>query len=203
MDLIAFHDAIPGYFEDIGDELHLKVAVCSEFKVRVLVRTEPDNEEYLLPMTLTSESDGWQIYDASIRKSTHIEQTDYLFKFVAESDSCWLGSAGLEKHMPRNIHMYRYSHDQHIPQWPASRVFYQIFPDRFANGDDSISPKAGEYRYLDRAEIVAKRWNELPDRKSGGRIYRSQRQGRREQRARECHRGCPIHRHTIRGELQQ
>ncbi len=168
MDLAAFHEAIPGYFVESEDSLIVRVAVKTAQKIRVFARIEPDNEEYLEPMPLVSESSGWQYYETAIKKSTHIERTDYLFKFVGEDDSCWLGSAGIEQHMPRNIHMFRFSHDQHIPMWSASRVFYQIFPERFANGDDSLSPVQGEYRYLDRVDIVAKSWDQLPERKSGG-----------------------------------
>lgn len=28
-----------------------------------------------------------------------------------------------------------------IPSWVKDTVWYQIFPDRFANGDESINPK--------------------------------------------------------------
>jgi alpha-glucosidase len=164
----AFHEAIPGYFEDLNDQIRVKLALKADRSVRASVRIEPDNEEYLIPMSIVGENEGWISLEATFSKSEHIAQTEYLFKIVAKDDSCWLGSAGIEAHMPRNIHMFRYSHDRRLPTWSASQVFYQVFPERFANGDDSLSPRNKEYRYLDRVDIVKKNWNELPEQKTGG-----------------------------------
>lgn len=168
MALFAFHEAISGYFEDQGDKLWLRLDVRSDDNLTISVRTEPDNEEYLTPMTPGPVHGGWQQWTAQIKKSGHIAQTHYLFKLVSKDNSWWLGSAGLEEHMPRNIHMFRYSHDRRLPMWSASQVFYQIFPERFANGDDELSPKAGEYRYLDRRDIAVREWGEDPVRETGG-----------------------------------
>ncbi len=33
------------------------------------------------------------------------------------------------------------------PQWVPGAVFYQIFPDRFRNGDPSIGVAEGEYQF--------------------------------------------------------
>lgn len=32
----------------------------------------------------------------------------------------------------------------HTPDWVADAVFYQIFPERFANGDPSLDPEGVE-----------------------------------------------------------
>jgi alpha-glucosidase len=168
MDVLAFHEAIDGYCSDTGQTLLLRLAVQDPQPEQLFVRIEPDNEEYLVAMSAKERVGLWCFYDAEVTKSPHTHQTEYLFKFVSEDDSCWLGSAGTEPHMPRNIHMFRVSHDAHIPAWPSEQIFYQIFPERFANGDPSLSPVSGEYRYLDRVDIVAKQWHEQPDHKTGG-----------------------------------
>jgi alpha-glucosidase len=168
MSIAAFHDAISGYLIDKDASLWLKLLVRGESIEKVFVRIEPDNEEYLIPMECTGQENGWTAYTAEVSKSRHIEQTDYLFKLLTHDDSLWLGSAGLEAHMPRNIHMFRYSHDRRLPSWTASQVFYQVFPERFANGDNRLSVKPGEYRYLDRRDIVVKQWGEEPDHATGG-----------------------------------
>lgn len=168
MSIAAFHEAIAGYLLDKEETLWLKLLVRDESVEKVFVRIEPDNEEYLIPMQHEGLEQGWHVYTAEVSKSRHIEQTDYLFKLLTANDSFWLGSAGLEAHMPRNIHMYRYSHDRRLPSWTASQVFYQVFPERFANGDDTLSVQPGEYRYLDRRDIVVKQWGEQPDHATGG-----------------------------------
>jgi len=168
MSLVAFHEAIPSYIEDKGNKLWLKIAIAGPQPNNIYVRIEPDNEEYLVEMSPLSIEGDWHYYEAEITKSQHIEQTDYLFKLVWSDKSSWLGSAGLEGYMPRNIHMFRFCHDRRFPSWTASRIFYQVFPERFANGDDDLTPKKNEYKYLDRKEIVVKSWGEDPAYESGG-----------------------------------
>ncbi|MDN3648741.1 maltodextrin glucosidase [Reinekea marina] len=168
MNNIAFHEAIPGYFEDLGSELWLKLAIFGDQPAKVSVRIEPDNEEFLIPMNRVSEKAGWVHYEAKVVKSEHIDLTLYLFKLVWEKDSQWLSAVGLEPHMPINAHMFRYTHDRRLPTWSCSQVFYQIFPDRFANGDPSITPTSGEYKYLGEQDIVVKQWDDLPSSETGG-----------------------------------
>lgn len=47
------------------------------------------------------------------------------------------------------------------PAWARNAVIYQIFPDRFANGDRRNDPKTGDPRYDDPA--LALPWNTLPE----------------------------------------
>ncbi len=49
----------------------------------------------------------------------------------------------------------------HSPDWARSAVIYQIFPDRFRNGDLSNDPQTGDVRYDDPA--LALPWNTLPE----------------------------------------
>lgn len=168
LDNFAFHQAIPGYFEDLGDKLWLKLAIFGEQPLGIYARIEPDNEEYLVPMQLTYVKSGWSFYEATVDKSGHVDQTLYLFKMVWKEDSKWLAATGIEQHIPRNIQMFRYAHDRRFPDWSTSQVFYQIFPERFANGDPSLTPVEGEYKYLGRRDIVIKQWGDAPDSKTGG-----------------------------------
>ena len=168
MSLLAFHDAIPGYLEDRDDQLWVRLAVYGLQPDALYVRIEPDNEEYLVPMVADGHQGTWHFYTALIDKSQHIEQTEYLFKLVWPQGSSWLGAAGVEPHMPRNIHMYRYSHDRRLPTWSGAQVFYQVFPERFAQGDARLKPQPGEYRYLNRTDIVIKQWGDEPDPRTGG-----------------------------------
>lgn len=167
MNNFAFHEAIPGYFEDLGDQLWLKLALFGEQPEQVLVRIEPDNEEFLIPMQPEHSQHGWTFYSAKVIKSEHIEQTLYLFKMLWAERSLWLTAAGVESHMPRNIHMFRYSHDQRFPSWATSQVFYQVFPERFANGNAALTPTPAEYKYLGKRDIVVKDWHEAPTFENG------------------------------------
>ncbi|EAR10156.1 maltodextrin glucosidase [Reinekea blandensis] len=168
MVLMAFHDAIDGYIHAQKETLWVRLRVRADQALRVMVRTEPDNEEVLTSMTPGQTEHGWQEWTAEIPTVGHHHQTRYLFKLITPDNSWWYGSAGLEAYMPTDTHMFRYAHDRQWPVWSASQVFYQIFPERFANGDSALSPVAGEYRYLDRVDIAVRDWDDAPVKATGG-----------------------------------
>ena len=47
------------------------------------------------------------------------------------------------------------------PEWARHAVWYQIFPERFCNGDTSNDPKTGDLRYDD--PVLALPWGTLPE----------------------------------------
>jgi glycosidase len=47
------------------------------------------------------------------------------------------------------------------PAWAGSAFIYQIFPDRFRNGESKNDPKAGDARYDE--PVTTKAWNALPE----------------------------------------
>ena len=71
-----------------------------------------------------------------------------------------LGAATSEM-ADRSYALMFYAPDYKAPAWARQQVIYQIFPDRFANGDPANDPKTGEARYAD--TVVAMPWNALPE----------------------------------------
>ncbi len=49
-----------------------------------------------------------------------------------------------------------------VPDWAADVVYYQIFPERFRNGDPSNDPQPGRERYQRHGIERHADWNELP-----------------------------------------
>ena len=78
----------------------------------------------------------------------------------------WLTQAGLTSFPPPRETDYAFSRDE-PPEWVKSSVFYQIFPDRFFDGDPSSNVRSGEYDYHGRP-VRAKAWGELPEAPFGG-----------------------------------
>ena len=50
----------------------------------------------------------------------------------------------------------------HTPAWAEGAVMYQIFVDRFCNGDKSNDVLDGEYRYGGRGVIRVEDWDTPP-----------------------------------------
>ena len=58
---------------------------------------------------------------------------------------------------------FRFTPGFHTPDWAKGAVQYQIFPDRFCNGDPSNDVKDGEYSYHHRHVRRIADWNALPE----------------------------------------
>ena len=76
--------------------------------------------------------------------------TRYCFHLKAGTDELWLGANGLqdtEPHMNGNFFEFLWpipSDGVSAPAWRSRQVYYQIFPERFKNGDSSRTPPGAE-----------------------------------------------------------
>ncbi len=59
----------------------------------------------------------------------------------------------------------------HTPNWAKGAVMYQIFVDRFCNGDPTNDVQTGEYYYIDRYSQRVTDWNRPPERKDVQEFY--------------------------------
>lgn len=71
----------------------------------------------------------------------------YGFKLTSDDKSCVYTEKGFFEHSPNDISAYFcFPFLNHIdifraPNWVKDTVWYQVFPERFANGDDSLNPQ--------------------------------------------------------------
>ena len=59
----------------------------------------------------------------------------------------------------------------HTPNWAKGAVMYQIFVDRFCNGDPTNDVQTGEYYYIDRYSQRVTDWNRCPDKSDVQKFY--------------------------------
>lgn len=57
---------------------------------------------------------------------------------------------------------FKYFPEFHVPEWAVGAVMYQIYVDRFYNGDASNDVVTNEYTYLGRVAKKIEDWNALP-----------------------------------------
>lgn len=71
--------------------------------------------------------------------------TRYGFLLENEKESLWFGRKGFESNdSDENFFEFLWPNETdgyRAPLWAQRQIYYQIFPERFRNGDDSISPK--------------------------------------------------------------
>ena len=157
-----FHGQTPEWVTNNGAHLRLKLAVEKGVPLsKVMVRHEPDNEEYLVEMTPSGHTDCLNYYCATIPLNTDRDVTHYVFKLLTESAQYWLDAKGVSKRAPAKEMHFKFNANHQPPEWVCEQVFYQIFPDRFCNGKPEISVKDGEYLVSAGTKPVkAKQWGE-------------------------------------------
>ena len=100
----------------------------------------------------------WQ---GKLPQSLHQDNTLYVFKLIVTGGQLWLANNGVLHWPPAAERHFRVNCHSKPPKWVAEQVFYQIFPDRFANGQPELSVKTAEYLYQDGAcKVVQKKWGE-------------------------------------------
>ncbi|MCD8131121.1 MAG: glycoside hydrolase family 13 protein [Lachnospiraceae bacterium] len=67
--------------------------------------------------------------------------------------------------------------DFEVPEWAKGAVMYQIFVDRFCNGNPDNDVQTGEYFYIDRHSRRIEDWNKTPDAMDVGNFYGGDLQG--------------------------
>ena len=72
----------------------------------VLLRCEPDNEEWLLQMTLQTESAGWRGYCADLPLHQASSRHFYCFKLLWRHAQCWFGPEGWSLQPPERLRQF-------------------------------------------------------------------------------------------------
>ncbi|CAM2780466.1 alpha-glycosidase [Paenibacillus sediminis] len=129
--------------------------------IHLRVRTKRDDVERV--SALTGDKYDWQrtFVEIAMQKAASDELFDYwdaavkpkykrlsyIFKFTAGSESIYILDNGLSMTPPIPVagyYEFPYIHEIDVfkvPEWAKEAIFYQIMPERFANGDPSNDPK--------------------------------------------------------------
>ncbi len=144
------HDGSARYvsslYPRLGEAVQLRLRTAHDAPLRrVIIRSFPDGEQALAEMERSTADGTVQWWEGSLT----ISEATIHYRFILEAeDGIWhYTAAGPTAHIPLDYSDFRILADYQAPEWLASSVFYQIFPDRFANGDPRTDPQPGEYEY--------------------------------------------------------
>jgi alpha-glucosidase len=132
----------------LGDMVTIQLRTACDAPIRqVLLRTAPDGEQHLTPLhpenlDHVAACRWWQ---ASMRITMPV--CSYRFLVITEDASYWYNGSGLHGFNLTDVEDFRLLADYQAPRWLKNTVFYQIFPDSFADGDPSDNVRDGEYEY--------------------------------------------------------
>ncbi len=156
------HSQVAPWFKVSNNQLQLTLFVHKELELtQLFIRYEPDNEEELRPMKPCGQQGELVIWRGELPLNRDSGSVLYTFKALAAQEQWWVHAAGVSGSMPPRQSHFHYNPQQKPPVWVQDQVFYQIFPDRFCNGDPSISVQNGEYQYGGGTHpVIAKQWGE-------------------------------------------
>jgi len=130
------HSSRPPYFNYDRGKLALSLRVRPNDFRQIRLRSSGR----LYPMTLSSSDELYSFYTMELPwdKKTDLS---YTFELTDGNRIEQFGADGLAAKSRPFVVNARTFQPFVVPQWVEHTVFYQIFPDRFANGDKSNDPK--------------------------------------------------------------
>lgn len=160
------HDGSSRYVQPqdakLGDTVRLRLRALPQAAIqRVLLRSEEDGEGFFLPMSAEDLLPGAAARWWRVELKLKMPLTHYRFLLFTEHGAWWYNGSGLHEHMPTDAEDFRLLADYQAPGWVRESVFYQIFPDRFYDGDPANNLRNGEFEYRG-LRARTRPWHEPP-----------------------------------------
>lgn len=130
------------------------------------IRAMLDGEFSMRKMEKVPAPKGVQIWEGDLPMQQR--RIDYRFKLMTTGGAYYFSAAGCKRADTPDYDSFVILADYDAPLWVREQIFYQIFPERFYNGDPSNDVQDNEYNSRGRPSIK-RQWGELPQewRKSG------------------------------------
>lgn len=155
-------------FSDTSEDYVTPVEPEPYGKVTIRIRTEKNNVDYVFCvldqekelMTKSETEDLFDYYEINIQLEN--QNIKYYFEIKVGKISCFYDQRGISKEIEDN-YKFELSPGFKTPEWAKGAVMYQIYIDRFYNGDLSNDVLSKEYHYLGDYSQRVEDWNKYPD----------------------------------------
>ncbi len=125
--------------------------------IDVYLRLKLNGAEHVLKMDLEYVKSGLAYYSVSV--STYDKELRYQFYLLTKECIYYYTQYGITTYIQDESHDFRILTDYEQPEWVKESVFYQIFPERFCNGEPDNDVKDGEYTSTGHPVIKVDDWN--------------------------------------------
>lgn len=140
---------------DPGEKVmaRFRASAADEVKVTLLLG------EKKIPMQKTSVGRGFSFYDAEFIMPA--ELISYCYLVESGTETIYFGKMGCTAE--RNPAFdFKVTPGFHTPDWAKGAIFYQIYVDRFCNGNKDNDVETGEFYYINGQSVRITDWSELP-----------------------------------------
>jgi alpha-glucosidase len=145
-----------------GETIGIRFRVLAGSPVTdVLLRAKVNGVESLFPMAADGVNAGLQYYKAEVTPREDVFR--YQIYLVTEDRVCYLTQRGVTDHIPDETYDFQILTDYQQPSWVKGSVFYQVFPDRFCNGNPDNDVQTGEYTFDGHPSLRVENWGADPE----------------------------------------
>ena len=144
-----------------GETITLWLRICEWSPVRqILLRTKQNGEEAMLPMEWGYSRNGLAYFKTSA--TLWEDRFSYHFYLECEDWTYYYDQRGISDTPPDETADFVILTDYQQPEWVKEAVFYQIFPDRFCNGNTANDVSDSEYSFEGYPSVRVKDWDQIP-----------------------------------------
>ena len=146
---------------ELGETVKVRLRLSEHSPVKhVLLLAFPNGIDDFHEMSVLKTEHGLTYYETEIKVSEKYLQ--YQFYIVTEDTIYYYTQNGITTYIPDHSHDFVLVADYQKPEWVKSSVFYQIFPERFCNGNPENDVKTGEYAQNGYKTIKRENWEDVP-----------------------------------------
>lgn len=150
-------DPQPHLFETVT----VRIRMYEDAPVRhVFLRTTPNGAQRLLECRKEKTVNGLTYFAAQLRMTEN--RMHYQFYLVCDKVIYYYTQKEITTYIPGHAFDFVLLADYRQPSWVKESVFYQIFPERFCNGDPENDVRTGEYRYDGHGTVHMDPWEQEP-----------------------------------------
>lgn len=157
---------------NVGDYVEIKIRVpkiLGAVKGNVFFTPEKNSKRYShAEMKEVSNTKYFNYFSYKLKMPNRILRYHFEIKSIDQNKKIKYDAMGICEN--RTLHDFIIIPDFKVPKWSYGRIYYQIFVDRFYNGDPKNDPVTKEYIY-DGKPIVKKEWGQMPDNFNGHREF--------------------------------
>ncbi len=157
-----YSDGTQRFVSNTEPKLHEQVKVRVRFYKEspveaVFVKFVRNGEQPVIEAYKAFEDGVFAYYEAVLYMNQ--PRMQYQFILASEGRLLYYSQSGVHDTFQDLKHDFVVMTDYHQPSWVKHAVFYQIFPERFCNGDPSLDVKDGEYQVGGYDTIHIDDWN--------------------------------------------
>ena len=132
-------DHVSNPYPSLGEVVRIRLEVPTNGEPdQIILRNIPNGEQQLQAMHPVERRNQMNIWEGELLVNE--PRVPYRFGIQTEGRIWWLNAAGVSTFVPVASFDFKLLANNPEISWLSRSVFYQIFPDRFANGDPNNDP---------------------------------------------------------------